>query len=79
MKTTNHILSFIAWAVALAALVLTSVAGCTSCGKAEIVEDISDEGLLRNDDLIAVRTDNGRISIKNAATGVTTIKDIKLD
>ena len=44
-----------------------------------IAEDISDDGLLLNDDLIAVRSQDGKVSIKNASTGIVTIKDIKLD
>ena len=52
-------------------------AGCKSRGT--VAEDISDEGLLLNDDLVAVRTDDGKVSIKNATTGKITIKDIKLD
>lgn len=52
----------------------------TSCSsKPKQVEIISSEGLLRNDDLVAVESSDGKISIKNATTGKTTIKDIKLD
>ena len=56
----------------------------TSCSKDEVKEDeleerALDEGLLRNDDLVAIKTSDGKVSIKNAATGVITIKDIKLD
>lgn len=48
-----------------------------SCGS--VAEDISNDGLLLNDDLVAVRSQDGTVSIKNAATGKVTIKDIKLD
>ena len=61
--------------VALAAAAILT--GCKSRGT--VAEDISDEGLLLNDDLVAVRTDDGKVSIKNATTGKITIKDIKLD
>lgn len=53
----------------------------TSCSseKDKIVDRVIDEGLLRNDDLIAVRTSDGKVTIKNGVTGKVTIKDIKLD
>jgi len=53
----------------------------TSCSseKDKIVDQVIDEGLLRNDDLIAVRTSDGKVTIKNGVTGKVTIKDIKLD
>jgi hypothetical protein len=57
-----------------AAAILT---GCNSRGT--VAEEISDDGLLLNDELVAVRTDDGKVSIKNATTGKVTIKDIKLD
>lgn len=38
-----------------------------SCGS--VAEDISNDGLLLNDDLVAVRSQDGTVSIKNAATG----------
>lgn len=66
MKTAFHLLA--AFAAALCFL---------SCGS--VAEDISDDGLLLNDDLVAVRSADGTVSIKNAATGKVTIKDIKLD
>ena len=40
---------------------------------------VADEGLLLNDDLIAVKADDGKVTIKDANTGKVTIKDIKLD
>ena len=53
----------------------------TSCSseKDKIVDRVIDEGLLRNDDLIAVRSSDGKVTIKNGVTGKVTIKDIKLD
>jgi len=35
--------------------------------------------ILKGDDLVAVKGEDGKVSIKNEVTGVTTIKDIKLD
>lgn len=61
-----------------AALAATTIfTGCNSRGT--VAEEISDDGHLLNDDLIAVRTDGGKVSIKNATTGKVTIKDIKQD
>ena len=53
----------------------------TSCSseKNRIEKRVIDKGLLRNDDLIAVRTSDGKVTIKNGVTGKVTIKDIKLD
>ncbi len=51
--------------------------GCAR-NKKVIDEDVSNAGMLLNDDLVAYKSENG-IIIKNTATGVTTIRDIKLD
>lgn len=59
---------------------LAAAALLTACqSRGTVVEEISDDGLLLNDELVAVRTDDGKVSIKNATTGKVTIKDIKLD
>jgi hypothetical protein len=81
MKTKKHSLTLLTAAISAVTVLFTilSVSGCASCSKLEVVEDISDEGLLLNDDLVAYRSDDGKVSIKNAATGVVTIKDIQLD
>ena len=55
------------------------IATVFSCNNNKEAHEVADEGLLLNDDLVAVRTDKGTVSIKNASTGKTTIKDIKLD
>lgn len=75
----KHFNIFFFASAALCTVLFTAVPGCTSCNKPEIVEDISDEGLLRNDDLVAYRSEDGTVSIKNAATGTVTIRDIRLD
>ena len=59
---------------ALSALIISCSGGDTS-----VAEDISDDGLLLNDDLVAFRSADGTVSIKNAATGRVTIRDIQLD
>lgn len=79
MKNTVKILcAAAAWMVI--AVVTGSVIfnGCAGSGS-KIDEDVSDEGLLLNDDLVAIRSGKGTFSIKNTATGVVTISDIKLD
>ena len=81
MKTNKHSLTLLTAAISAATVILTavSVSSCASCSKLQIDEDISDEGLLRNDDLVAYRAQDGTVSIRNTATGLVTIKDIKLD
>ena len=75
----HHFPGLLAGLLSASVVLLPAVSGCTSCNKPEIVEDISDEGMLLNDDLVAYRTEDGKVSIKNATTGVVTIKDIKID
>ena len=60
-------------------ILLLLTAGCTCFHKSQIVEDISDEGLLLNDDLVAYRSGDGRVTIRNTVTGEVTVRDIKLD
>ena len=79
MKSFKLIGTLLAWSVIGSAFLLPCISGCSSFHKSRIVEDIADDGLLLNDDLVAYRTDDGKVSIRNAATGVVTIRDIKLD
>ena len=53
----------------------------TSCSSDDdkIVERATESGLLLGDDLVAIKSSDGKVSIKNTATGKVTIKDIKLD
>lgn len=53
----------------------------TSCSSDnyKIVERATESGLLLGDDLVAVKGSDGKVSIKNTATGKVTIKDIRLD
>ena len=69
----KHI-SFLFAAILTAALVF-------SCKGPKYVEytAVADEGLLLNDDLVAIKTDDGKVTIKDATSGKVTIKDIKLD
>ena len=83
MKTETRLCAstrtLIGWLTAGIAILIVAMTGCTSCKKPEIAEDLYDDGVILNDDLVAYRTDDGKVSIKNATTGVVTIKDIKID
>lgn len=85
MKTIYKIcIAVAAWGTVGLIVIPPIVTGCSSNkDKIEDVDEIDDrvidEGLLRNDDLIAVKTSDGKISIKDTTTGRVTIKDIKLD
>lgn len=70
MKTIKLLLAIFATTLLFAA-----------CGRSHYNEanDVYEEGLLLNDDLVAVRSSDGKLSIKNTVTGKTTIKDIDLD
>lgn len=70
MKHTNLLLVAVATA--------TLFASCKQPNFHE-AQEVVDEGLLLNDDLLAVKTDDGKVSIKDVTTGKITIKDIKLD
>ena len=60
---------------------IASIPSCKSFPKEKPVEfpDVAEEGLLLNDDLVAVKGNDGKITIKDATTGKVTIKDIKID
>lgn len=79
MKTIIKIgIGIAAWSFIGAVTVPVFVTSCVP-GPKEIVQEATDDGLLLGDNLIAVRRSDGKISIKNTATGQITIKDIKLD
>ena len=79
MKTIFKIgIAVAAWGTIGLVAIPPIVSSCSS-EKDKIEDRVIDEGLLRNDDLVAVKTSDGKVTIKNAATGKVTIKDIKLD
>lgn len=79
MKTIYKIcIAVAAWA-AICLIAIPPIATSCSSYKDKIEERAIDEGLLSNDDLVAVKTSNGKVTIKNEVTGKVTIKDIKLD
>ena len=75
-KSTRTLLG---WLIASFVILIAAMTGCTSCNKPEIAEDLYEDGVILNDDLVAYRTEDGKVSIKNSTTGVVTIKDVKLD
>lgn len=79
MKTIFKIgIAVAAWGT-IGLIVIPPIVSSCSSEKDKIEERAIDEGLLRNDDLVAVKTSDGKVTIKNAATGKVTIKDVKLD
>lgn len=79
MKTIYKVgIAAIAWSVIGLIAIPPIVTSCSS-EKDKVVDRAIDEGFLRNDDLVAVKSGDGKVTIKNAATGKVTIKDIKLD
>ena len=79
MKTyLKVIIGASAWAVIGLIALPPIVTGCSS-SKDKVEDRVIDEGLLRNDDLVAVKTSDGKVTIKNETTGKVTIKDIKID
>lgn len=72
MKTLTRIS---AWAIILA--ITTTICYSCSCSKNKIIED--DYGILKNDDLEILRSEDGALSFHNKNTGKTTIRNIKID
>lgn len=71
-------LPLVAMAFVAAVTALPAVTGCTQ----KVNDDSNDfnyEEFVRNESLSVVKSDDGKISIKNIVTGETTIKDIKVD
>lgn len=76
-KKIKLIVGISAWAVII---VIAAAAVIASCSKEEpISEKVSDQGLLLNDDLVAIHEEDGNITIKNNETGEVTAEKIKFD
>ena len=76
-KKIKLIVGISAWAVII---VIATAAIIASCSKEEpISEKVSDQGLLLNDDLVAIHEEDGNITIKNTETGEVTAEKIKFD
>lgn len=77
MKTIYKIcIALAAWGAIVLIVISPVITGCSSN---RVDNSVIDEGLIRNDNLVAVKTSDGKITIKNGVTGKVTIKDIKLD
>ena len=78
MKTkVKLILGITVWSL-IAAIVITAIAASCSNEK-PIALRPSDEGLLLNDKLVAIKENDGNITIKNTETGEVTAEKIKFD
>lgn len=72
MKTTIKLL-----AVLLCIISFTLIIDSCSCNKREVIED--DYGILKNDDIEILRSEDGALSFRNKATGKMTIRNVKID
>lgn len=76
-KKIKLIIGVCVWAVIS---IIAASAIIVSCSENEpIAEKPSDEGLLLNDDLVAIKEQDGNITIKNTQTGEVTAEKIKFD
>lgn len=76
-KKIKLIIGVCVWAVIS---IIAAAAIIASCSENEpIAEKPSEEGLLLNDDLVAIKEDDGNITIKNTQTGEVTAEKIKFD
>ena len=79
MKTIYKIgIAVSAWVFIGLVTIPPIVTSCSSDND-KIVESATESGLLLGDDLVAIKSSDGKVSIKNTATGKVTIKDIRLD
>ena len=72
------IVGLCAWLLIGVIVVPPIVSGCSSSKNKKAVQEVG-EGILKSDDLVAVKSSDGKVSIKNEKTGKTTIKDISLE
>ena len=76
-RKIKHLLGISAWTFITAVIIFSFVA---SCSQPEPIEpDASEDGLLLNDNLIAIKEEDGNITIKNTETGEVTAEKIKFD
>jgi hypothetical protein len=79
MKTTfKTFVAAVAWVVIAAVCASVLIPGCTRT-REHIAEEVSDYGLILNDDFGASQSDKGTFNILNLKTGKITIKDVELD
>ena len=76
-KKIKLIIGITVWA-AIASIVIAAFV--SSCSKEDpVAEKPSEDGLLLNDDLVAIKEEDGNITIKNKETGEVTAEKIKFD
>lgn len=76
-KKTKIIVGASVWGVILCVIIAAVIASCSQ--NEPVAENPSDEGLLLNDDLVAIKESDGNITIKNTQTGEVTAEKIKFD
>ena len=76
-KRTKLICGVSVWAVFASIFIFGFVSSCSESEPISIKP--SEEGLLLNDDLVAIKEDDGNITIKNTQTGEITAEKIKFD
>ncbi len=76
-KKIKLIIGVCVWAVISIIAASAIIARCSE--NEPIAEKESEEGLLLNDDLVAIKEDDGNITIKNTQTGEVTAEKIKFD
>ena len=76
-KGTKFIVGASVWGVILCVIIAAVIASCSQ--NEPVAEKPSDEGLLLNDDLVAIKESDGNITIKNTQTGEVTAEKIKFD
>ena len=76
-KKTKIIVGASVWGVILCVIIAAVIASCSQ--NEPVAEKPSDEGLLLNDDLVAIKESDVNITIKNTQTGEVTAEKIKFD
>lgn len=76
-KKTKIIVGASVWGVILCVIIAAVIASCSQ--NEPVAEKPSDEGLLLNDDLVAIKESDGNITIMNTQTGEVTAEKIKFD
>ena len=76
-KKAKLIAGISVWTVILSVFIGAFAASCSV--DEPVAEGPSEDGLLLNDDLIAIKEDDGNITIKNTETGEVTAEKIKFD
>lgn len=76
-KKIKLIIGISVWTVIASIIIAAFVSGCSK--DEPIAENASEQGLLLNDNLVAIKEADGNITIKNKETGEVTAEKIKFD